>query len=562
MLTLPMGWIELPDGPISVQTPHRLTGWVLFSTETTDFVEISVDGRPLGRARLGLPRPDLASITDVAAAPTCGFEFWIGPADVAPDAESVTLRAEAVGRTGRRLSIGPVVVQLLPARPDDGVDNELEDAQLARMRQRVARAARRRPVRAQGLRLLAYSHRLERSGAPLYLLTLLGHLKSQGLHCSVVSPEDGPLRAVFERMGIAVHVSHGAQYPDAISYESKMWELAAWAAPHGFDVVHVNAIDSFLGVDLATRLGIPAIWAIHESFSPDEWFAANEWSPETYVRERMMSAFRSASAVLLATDTTRNQLLAYGPSDRLVTLPYGIDLERVAAYRAGADRVDTRKRLGVPQEATLVLSLASIEPRKAQTTIATAFAGVAKAHPGTHLALVGETGQNWTAPYSAALREFIRRTGLESRVTIAPVTANYYQWLEIADIFVLASDIESLPLAVLEAMAFEATMVATAVFGLPELVHESLTGFLCRPSHVGDLTAALGRALCLAVNDRRRVARAGAQAVTHQHDIQRYVARYGALVRALVEDPQAPPAPFLADDQRGPPMVATKLGSA
>lgn len=558
-MALPDGNIDVPDG-LSFESPCRLRGWALFGSEFTAAVEVSVDGRELGRARLGLPRPDLAMVSDVDAAPVCGFEFWVGRADVAPDAEHVTLEAEVRGTHGSRLRLRPVTVPIRrsPRVNEAKHDVAREERDLARMRERTARAARRRPPPGEGIRLLAYSHRLERSGAPLYLLTLLRHLQAADVRCTVVSPEDGPLRPVFESLGIPVHVSHETPHSNAVSYESKLWWLTAWAAPLGFDVVHINAIDAFLGVDLANRLGVPAIWAIHESFPPDEWLAANEWSPEEYVRERLFSAFARASAVILATDTTREQLLSYGPPERMVTMPYGIDLERVDAYREGLDRLAERKRLGIPDAATLVLSVATIEPRKGQTSLVMAFSSVSEAQPHARLALVGETGLEWLEPFVAGLRDFIARTGLQSRVTVYPVTPDHYQWLAAADVLVLASDIESLPLIVLEGMAFELPMVTTAVFGVPDLVQDGHTGFLCQSSDVGSLTQALERVLALEPAELHRVARAGAQEVRRKHDIRDYAARYESLVRALADDPQTLPATAVSDHGRERAMIAAE----
>ena len=56
-----------------------------------------------------------------------------------------------------------------------------------------------------------------------------------------------------------------------------------------------------------------------------------------------------------------------------------------------------------------------------------------------------------------------------------------YPWYRAADLLVSASDIESLPRSVLEAMCFRVPVLATSIFGLPELISDGETGFLFEP---------------------------------------------------------------------------------
>ena len=58
-------------------------------------------------------------------------------------------------------------------------------------------------------------------------------------------------------------------------------------------------------------------------------------------------------------------------------------------------------------------------------------------------------------------------------------------WLSIADLFLLPSAQESFGLAALEAMACEVPVVASNVGGLPEIIEDGVTGFVCPPDAVG-----------------------------------------------------------------------------
>ncbi len=209
------GNIDVPDVGLSADRPTQLQGWAMFPSELTATVEIRLDGRSHGRAFPGVPRPDVSLLSALAAAPVCGFEFWVHPDDLRPEAEQVTIEAEVKGTRGGELRLGPFIVPVAHSNPNSHKDADFgsTEAQVVRLRRRIARIRSHKRSRAEGLNLLAYSDLLEISGAPLYLLTLLRHLQRNNVRCSVVSPEDGPLRRELESSGIPVHVSHGNRFP-------------------------------------------------------------------------------------------------------------------------------------------------------------------------------------------------------------------------------------------------------------------------------------------------------------------------------------------------------------
>jgi D-inositol-3-phosphate glycosyltransferase len=536
---------ELDDlGEEPLRAPFVVTGWALAPDAPVGIVELFIDGRPAGRARLGLHRPEVARCTPYVDAPICGFERIVIPDEVPPGAEAVTVAAVAQDLSGRRFAVG---------------EGRVRVARLAAPQGRM-RGGRGVGERAQGVvrspetrrlgetRVLAVTHSLRLGGAELWLQELLTRLAAgPGTAVSVVSRTDGPLRGPLERRGIPVYVAGDHPLGSPAAYEGRLAELAAWAAPQRFDVVLVNTIVAFPGVELAELLGIPSVFAVHESLDLEAFWVSDYVSGESHphVRERAARAFGGATAVVFEAEATRRVHLRHGDPARLLTLPYGIELTRIDRFRSSFDGAAERRRLDLPAGATVVLCLGKLQPRKGQAVLVQAFGELSPRRTDATLALVGESTTSRHLPYAEAVRERVRRAGL-SRVRVLPLVEQPYEWLGVADLLVCPSDLESLPRVVLEAMAFDVPVLATEIFGLPDLIEDGATGWLCEPNDVGSLARALDRVLTLDRDRRAAVGREGGRIVRERHDADAYAERFSRLVRGLASDPGAAPAALVS----------------
>jgi len=491
-------------------------GWLFFPEAATARIEVFLGGRSLGPARIGAPRVDVARVWDEPHAAAAGFELNADLGDWDGGEGEHDLAVVATSVTGERHEIEPVRVEVgtAPEKPAEPAPPAARTG---------SPASERRP------HVLVITHQLSLGGAQLYLLDLLRELvRTEAAGFTMVSSVDGPLRTEVEALGIPVHITSLTPYDDLASHIGRVEELVAWSQGRSFDAALLNTATAWTvpGAEAAAELGIPVVWAIHESFPPNVLFA--DFDPG--VRERAERALGRASALVFEAEATKRLYEPIAGAERCAMYPYGLDLEPIDAHRAEFDLAAARAEAGIPADAELVVCVGTVEPRKAQVMLAQAFDLVAARHPRAWVAFVGGRDDDNTE----ALHRYVGASAQGERMRIVPVTPEVEAWYGMADVLVCASDIESTPRTVLEAMAWETPALGTSVFGLPELIDDGETGWLCEPRDLPALAAALDRVLSLPAEERRRVGAAGRPVVEERHSLERYGKEIAALLEKAV----------------------------
>jgi len=127
----------------------------------------------------------------------------------------------------------------------------------------------------------------------------------------------------------------------------------------------------------------------------------------------------------------------------------------------------------------------------------------------------------------------VKRLGLGPVVELLGTRSDVDELLAGADLFVLSSRSEGLPMSVLEAMAAGLPVVASAVGGVPELVRDGETGALVPPGDSAALAQAIRRIACdPALRDR--LGESGRQRVEREFSIAGCRREHVELYRTLV----------------------------
>jgi glycosyltransferase involved in cell wall biosynthesis len=194
------------------------------------------------------------------------------------------------------------------------------------------------------------------------------------------------------------------------------------------------------------------------------------------------------------------------PGARIARVENGVDVEAVREA-ALSGRRGARGALGASDDDLVLLCLGRLSPEKGQRVLLEALRDVRLAG-AAHLvvALVGD------GPERPALEALARG---DARVRFLGWRDDPHRWLGAADLFVLPSLSEGLPVALLEALAVGLPCVATSVGGVPAALEGA--GLLVPPGVAHDMAAALAPLLAspaertrLAALARARAARFGA----------------------------------------------------
>jgi glycosyltransferase involved in cell wall biosynthesis len=146
-----------------------------------------------------------------------------------------------------------------------------------------------------------------------------------------------------------------------------------------------------------------------------------------------------------------------------------------------------------------------------------------------------------------ALETQIARRGLEDQIRISGWLSNgdVRQHIAAAQVMVLPSFAEGLPVVFMEALALGRPVITTYVAGHPELIEPGRTGWLVPAGSVEALTDAIRQALATPADRLQQMGREGASRVAALHDADQQAARLVELFTGARTEIAVPRKPLL-----------------
>jgi len=253
------------------------------------------------------------------------------------------------------------------------------------------------------------------------------------------------------------------------------------------DIVHTHLTESTLTGILAARNARDLRVCVtlhnvilHRQRGPR---SLREWM----MRVAINHVFSKADRLIAVSEevTQALQLRTTIPQRKVLTIPNGIDSRR---FRFGEDKNVLRRALGLPLDRKIIVMVGRLTRQKGYSHLINSMAMIEPAE--RPLALVLGDGAD-----RDQLELLVRTKGLARDVRLLGNRSDVPDFLGAADLFVLSSLWEGLPLALLEAAASGLPVVVTAVGGNAEVIKHGESGLLVEPGDEKGMAQAISHLL-------------------------------------------------------------------
>lgn len=278
---------------------------------------------------------------------------------------------------------------------------------------------------------------------------------------------------------------------------------------HGYKATAMHLFSRWLGLHR-----VPLIVTAH-GYSK----ASGNWKSTLY-RWLDIGLLGAADTVVAVSGEMEAYLRARNPAVKVRTIPNGVgadvSLEEThplpLALGLTVDADGAQEPGGKPR-IPIIGTAGRLVPMKNHAMLIRAYAAVRKTVP-CRLVILGE------GPLRSSLEQLWRELIPDEPVGILPFQTRVLDWMADMDVFAMPSnDGEGLPMALLEAGLLERAVVCTDSGGIPEVVHDWVTGRLIRMGDLDALTKAL-EDLLLSPENRAALGKALRREVLAGHDIR------------------------------------------
>ena len=342
---------------------------------------------------------------------------------------------------------------------------------------------------------------------------LLEHATIAGreISCEVayLLPWKQHLAADFETRGIATHCLN-VRSPADLRWVTRLRRLVRDGR---FEVVHTHSPAIAALARPVLRLRRARVGLVYTEH--------NRWpSHHTLTRLANRATVRLDDATIAVSNDVRESMGRAGRRTEVVV--HGVDIERVRSHMV--QRAAARAELGVGDDELLAVTVANLRRDKGYPYLMAAARSIIDGGLPIRFAAAGQGQQE------AELRALHDELALGERFQMLGYVPDAARVTAAADMFVLSSLHEGLPVSIMEALALGVPVVATRVGGVPELVEHGVSGLLVEPRDPAALAAAISS---LADSGVRRRLADGARKRGESIDARAAVSRLEALYLEL-----------------------------
>ncbi|MCA9754543.1 MAG: glycosyltransferase [Candidatus Eisenbacteria bacterium] len=256
-----------------------------------------------------------------------------------------------------------------------------------------------------------------------------------------------------------------------------------------------------------------------------------QWGGAASLKRPIRLVRRHLDRIISIADAQRQYLVETEgiPDEQIVVIPNGIPIEPRTDAEIDALRREVHREIAGREDVKVIGITAVLRPEKNHELLLAAFARVRK-DVDAELWIVGD------GPRRSELEARAKELGVEGSVRFLGLRKDARRLMYGFDVAVLASHplVETLPLALLEAMDAGAPVVATRVGALAEMVADGESGRLVAPGDEAGMAEAL-RSILLDPELAASYSRVGTEIVRSRYSVDEMVTRTETLMQQLLQ---------------------------
>jgi len=318
-------------------------------------------------------------------------------------------------------------------------------------------------------------------GAERLLVDIAAHRDRENFEYEVayVLGQEDALVPAMQETGVAVHCL-GAKNNWDLRWLGALRRLLVDGR---FDIVHTH-------LPLAAALARPVVASLPRRGRPLLVYTEHSmWDKMALLVKALNRTTIGLDRALVVVSESARDALPPVLRRRARVVVHGVDLERSEQMMSLRDSVrdDVRSEFGISPAERLVLTVANLRPEKGYDVLLESARLLAETGEPVRVVAVGR------GPLRDELEERRRALGLGDRFVFAGQRDDALRLMAGADLFVLASRQEGLPVALMEAASVGLPIVATTVGEIPRLFTSDLDAVLVPPENAEALAAAIAR---------------------------------------------------------------------
>ncbi|MCX2745206.1 glycosyltransferase [Mangrovivirga sp. M17] len=233
---------------------------------------------------------------------------------------------------------------------------------------------------------------------------------------------------------------------------------------YNIDIIHCHLPwAGFLGRVVHKISGIPVLYTEHNK--------QERYHKITYFLNKLTFNWQNTGIAVSGdvSDSIQNNIR---PSVPVKTILNGVNTR---AFKKNVEAGNViRKKLGLPDDGLLVGTVAVFRFQKRLKEWLQAFAKASEQNENLYGVIVGD------GPLKQEILQERQRLGLEDRVFMPGLQTNTIDWFSAMDVFMMTSEFEGLPIALLEAMSMECAVVTTNAGGIKEVIEDGKSGSMVK----------------------------------------------------------------------------------